>query len=132
MSELAQTPAARQEEARARIKAREDGIRANAIKQGRELERKEMFNRLGVQRYEEASQLNQLRAERDERPTPDAERKHVRGALGWGMLWGFITGGAFATIVIMLMQGIIWDTAARSFREQAMTGAMLSTQPDTR
>jgi hypothetical protein len=31
---------------------------------------------------------------------------------------------------IFAMQGIIWDTATRSFREQAMTGAIISSQGD--
>lgn len=129
-ADIAQTPEARQAEARAKIKAREDGIRANAIKEGRTLERRDLLARLGAQAIEEASQLAILRKERDERPTRAEEAKHVRGAMGWGMLWGAILGAAIMCAAIFIMQGVIWDTAARSFREQAMTGAMLSSQQE--
>lgn len=45
---------------------------------------------------------------------------------------GGVIFGALACIAIFAMQGVIWDTATRAFREQAMTGALLSTQDDGR
>ena len=42
----------------------------------------------------------------------------------------FAVGIAASAMLIFAMQGVIWDTAARSFREQAMTGAMLSGQTE--
>jgi hypothetical protein len=120
-------PQATREAALAKVKAREDGIRAQAIRQGREAERKDMLQALGIQRIEEASQLAQLRAERDARPTAGEEAKHGRHQRWLGFAIGVPAGMILACGAIFAMQGIIWDTATRSFREQAMTGALIST-----
>jgi hypothetical protein len=128
MGELAQTPEATRAAALAKVKAREDGIRAQAIRQGREAERKDMLQALGVQRIEEASQLAQLRAERDARPTAEEERKHGRHQRWMGGLYGYVFGALSATLVILFMQRVIWDTSIQSAREQAMTGAIISSQ----
>ena len=120
-------PEATRAAALAKVKAREDGIRAQAIRQGREAERKDMLQALGVQRIEEASQLAQLRAERDARPTTGEEAKHGRHQRWLGFAIGVPAGMILACGAIFAMQGIIWDTATRSFREQAMTGALIST-----
>jgi hypothetical protein len=130
MGELAQTPEATRAAALAKVKAREDGIRAQAIRQGREAERKDMLQALGIQRIEEASQLAQLRAERDARPTAGEEAKHGRHQRWLGFAIGVPAGMILACGAIFAMQGIIWDTATRSFREQAMTGAIISSQGD--
>jgi hypothetical protein len=121
-------PQATREAALAKVKAREDGIRAQAIRQGREAERKDMLQALGIQRIEEASQLAQLRAERDARPTVGEEAKHGRHQRWLGFAIGVPVGMILACAAIFAMQGIIWDTATRSFREQAMTGAIISSQ----
>lgn len=128
MGELAQTPEAARLKAQATLKAREDGIRAAAIKQGRTLERAEIMQALGVQRVEEASQINRLIAERDARPTLSEEQKHGRHQRWLGFAVGVPAGMMLACLAIFMMQGIIWDTATRSFREQAMTGAIISSQ----
>jgi hypothetical protein len=86
-----------------------------------------MLQALGVQRIEEASQLAQLRAERDARPTTGEEAKHGRHQRWLGFAIGVPAGMILACGAIFAMQGIIWDTATRSFREQAMTGALIST-----
>jgi hypothetical protein len=82
---------------------------------------------LGIQRIEEASQLAILRAERDARPTAGEEAKHGRHQRWLGFAIGVPAGMILACGAIFAMQGIIWDTATRSFREQAMTGALIST-----
>ncbi len=123
-------PEATRAAALAKVKAREDGIRAQAIRQGREAERKDMLQALGIQRIEEASQLAQLRAERDARPTAGEEAKHGRHQRWLGFAIGVPAGMILACGAIFAMQGIIWDTATRSFREQAMTGAIISSQGD--
>jgi hypothetical protein len=120
-------PEATRAAALAKVKAREDGIRAQAIRQGREAERKDMLQALGIQRIEEASQLAILRAERDARPTAGEEAKHGRHQRWLGFAIGVPAGMILACGAIFAMQGIIWDTATRSFREQAMTGALIST-----
>lgn len=127
-AEIAHTPEALRAQVIAKQKAREDGIRAQAIKQGRQLERAEVLQALGVQRIEDASDLERVCAERDARPTVSEERKHGRHRFWQGATVGVITGMIAASLLILFMQGLIWDTAARSFREQAMTGALLSSQ----
>jgi hypothetical protein len=62
------------------------------------------------------------------RPTLAEEIKHGRFRFYQGIAAGIIAGSLLACVAIFTMQGVIWDTAARSFREQAMTGALLSTQ----
>ena len=123
-----QTQADKLAQAKQAQKQREDGIRAAAIKQGRSLERAEIFATLGAQTVEEASQLAQIRAERDARPTQAEELKHGRHRFYQGAVVGIVAGALLACVAIFTMQRVIWDTAARSFREQAMTGAILSGQ----
>ena len=130
MAEVVHTPEAARAAALAKIEAREKAIHANAVKQGRTAERTDMLKALGVQALEDASQLSQIRAERDARPTASEEQKHGRFRFYQGTAVGMIAGALLACIAIFAMQGVIWDTAARSFREQAMTGALLSTQDD--
>lgn len=131
-AEIAHTPEALRAQVIAKQKAREDGIRAQAIKQGRQLERAEVLQALGVQRIEDASDLERVCAERDARPTVSEERKHGRHRFYQGAVVGIVAGALLACMAIFTMQRVIWDTAARSFREQAMTGALLSTQQEPR
>lgn len=126
-----QTQADRLAEARKKQEQREQGIRAQAIKQGREAERNDILKALGVQRIEDASTSAQLRAERDARPTRDEELKHGRHRFYQGGLLGVCIGAMLASALIFAMQGMIWDTAARNFREQAMTGAILRAGEET-
>lgn len=110
---------------------REQGIKAQAIGEGRKLERTDILKALGAQTLKDASWVEILVKERDARPTREEERKHVRGALGWGMLWGAVMGAALATIALFAMQGAIWDAAVRSFSQQAMTGAIIRSGEQT-
>lgn len=128
MTEPTSLPADKLAQAKLAQKQREDGIRAAAIKQGRQLERQELLQALGVQKLEDASELAQIRAERDARPTRAEELKHGRHRFYQGAVAGIVAGALLACIAIFTMQSVIWDTAARSFREQAMTGAILSGQ----
>lgn len=111
---------------------RENGIRAQAIKQGRELERQDLQRAAGVATLEEISLLAQVRQEhaqelqRVETQWQREERKHGRHQRWLGLSFGIPIGMVFACIAIFLMQGVIWQTATDAFREQAMTGALLS------
>lgn len=109
---------------------REKGIHANAVKQGRIAERTEILTQLGAQTLADASQAAQLRAERDARPTLNEERKHGRHRFWQGIAVGAAICAPLVALIILTMQSVIWDTAARSFREQAMTGAVLSGQQE--
>jgi hypothetical protein len=95
-------------------------------KQAAARERASLLTKLGAQTLEEASQLATLRQERDARPTASEEAKHGRFRFYQGVAVGGIVFSAITCLAIFAMQGVIWDTAARSFREQAMTGAILS------
>ena len=128
MTEPTSLPADKLAQAKLAQKQREDGIRAAAIKQGRQLERQELLQALGVQKLEDASELAHIRAERDARPTQAEELKHGRHRFYQGAVVGIVAGALLACVAIFTMQRVIWDTAARSFREQAMTGAILSGQ----
>ena len=58
----------------AKIAAMNRGARNAGIKEGRQRERGEILKVLGVQRLQDASQINRLTAERDARPTAEAVR----------------------------------------------------------
>lgn len=53
------------------------------------------------------------------------QRLAVRHGRWLGGAVGLLIGTVLACVGILAMQGVIWDTAAQSFREQAMTGAIL-------
>lgn len=53
------------------------------------------------------------------------ERRAVQGARAFGALLGLAGGAILAAAIILMMQDVIWATATDSFREQAMTGALL-------
>lgn len=132
MSEPHALPEATRAAALAKVKAREDGIRAAAIKEGRSLERRDMLQTLGLQRLDEASQLTQLRAERDARPTAEEERKHVKA----GYWRGFAIGGAITGAIVAI--GAAWlsdrmidsafDAAGRIRAQSDMTDALVRSQ----
>jgi hypothetical protein len=107
-----------------------DRFGPSIAKKARQDERAGIFQALGAQNLEEASQLARVRAERDARPTPAEEAKHCVGNRWRGRVEGIVIGAMLACLAIFAMQQVIWDTAARSFREQAMTGAMLSSQDE--
>ena len=122
----AETQAERLVRAKQVQSAREQGIRAQAVKEGRQAREREILATLGTQTLQDASQLTQLRQERDARPTAQEEAKHGRHRFYQGATLGLIIGAALGCLAIFSMQGVIWDTATQAFREQAMTGAILS------
>ena len=116
---------------------REQGIRANGIKQGRELERKEIQERAGVSMIEELSMLAQVRLEHDASDRANElrwmreEQKAMRGARWAGAFWGVIIGlcagitvssVGFMTVVDRAMQ-TAFDRASEFGSAQAMLGA---------
>lgn len=127
MGELAQTPQAQQASAAAQLKKLNDGHRAKGAQEGRAAERKELIERFGQAVFDQFNMLDafeaKLRAgyERE-------EQKHGRHQRWLGFAIGVPAGMILACGAIFAMQGIIWDTATRSFREQAMTGAIISSQ----
>lgn len=110
-----------------RLKQREDAIRANAIKVGRQAERAEMLKTLGVKALEDVTAIPVMRADLDARWQRE-EAKHGRFRFYQGASLGICAGALLGCALILLMQDAIWDAATRSFREQAMTGAILSAQ----
>lgn len=127
-----QTQADRLAAAKRAQEQRENGIRAQAIKQGRELERMDIQRAAGVAAIEEISLLAQVRLEHaahmqaNESRWEREERKYGAGKFWLGAAFGISIGLVAAAAIILAMQGVIWDTAIASFREQAMTGALLS------
>lgn len=92
------------ENARARLKQRDDAIRANGIKQGRSLERAEIMEALGVKTLEEAGTIGAIRTEHEaelERVHAQHEReekKHGKGMWWQGALIGGMVAGAGVAI----------------------------------
>lgn len=129
MGEVAETPEARRAKAEATIKAREDGIRAAAIKQGRVAERADILKALGAQALEEASQLAQIRAERDARPTQHAYGRHgiarfFQGIAVGAPLWFLLGAGAVALAFQWSMRES-FDNAADYGSRMVVSGAAL-------
>lgn len=132
-AEVVPTPDAKRADAIAKIKAREDGIRANAIRQGREAERRELMEALGAQTLADASQVAQIRKERDARPTHAEEAKHGRFRFYQGGFLGLIIGMSIAAIIASLLLQESFRQAANYGREMTMTGALTqSVAPPTR
>lgn len=85
-----------------------------------------IYRALGVQRLEDASQIAQLRQERDARPTPEAHAYAKKAARNMGLLIGACIGLAVATTV-----GGAWVLlGTRSGMEGAAWGAMIGAQRD--
>lgn len=119
-------PDARRAQALATIKQREDAIRANGIKQGRTLERREIMEALGAQTLEDASHVAAITAERDARPTQEAvtfaKRASHREGVVLGSVWGFVA---------CLVVGALWMfIGAEMFGRNAATGSMIARQAD--
>lgn len=101
-------------------------VQANLIKEGRRRERGDILRKLGVQTLEDASQVAQLRQERDGRPTATEERKHVRGALGWGVVLGMPIG----IVIAFALMPIVANAVSGLLHEATITGAMVSSQQE--
>lgn len=118
------TQAERLAAAQAKQAAREQGIRAAAVKDGRKAERAEILATLGVQQIEDASQVAKLTAERDARPTKEEERKHVIGNRWRGRLEGMLVGIVFAAVLGSVALRLAFEQAALNAREMVITGAI--------
>ena len=128
MSAPTELPAAKAEAARQAIKAREDGIKANAIRQGIEQERKRQEAATATLKAEHQGQIDGLKQAHIEELTRTASRERAVGHHRAAWLYAIpslIIGGALTAMAILWAQDVIWATAARNFREQAMTGAIL-------
>jgi hypothetical protein len=122
MADPIPTPQAAQAAAALRNKQQLDGIRAAAIKAGRQLERRDILTALGVQQLEDASQLAQLRAERDARPTPAEEAKHGRHRFWQGTAIGLSAGAAIGASMVAL--AFAWSMR-ESFNQAADYGSRM-------
>ena len=96
---------------------------ANAIKEGRRRERGALLSKLGAKTLEEASQLAQIRAERDARPTASEEAKHGRFRFYQGVAAGLLTG-LVATSALMLFVVARMNEQTRASTE---AGVMIGT-----
>lgn len=114
--DIAQTPLGASESARLKIKAREDALRANGIKQGRALERDEICKELGAATLEEIKVLPQVLADVDNRWQRE-ERKEAKGAFWRGMTLGAAVGAAFVSVGYLLVVGEAMRTAFDQARE---------------
>ena len=121
--EVSYTNSGAAELARTKIKAREDGIRANAIKQGRELERNDLLKEFGAQTLGELSVLNHTIADNDLRWQRE-ERKEAKGAFWRGATIGAAIGAAFVSVGYLMVVG---EAMRQAFdRAQEMTAQTLA------
>ena len=128
MSELAHTPLAAQELARAKLKAREDGIRAQATRHGREQERKEILEEFGAASLDDMRVINRVLADNDQRWQRE-ERKAKAGALWRGISIGACVGAAFASVGYLVIVGEAMQQAFdRAQQVMAQTLAMRMVQ----
>ena len=126
--DIAHTPMAAQELARAKLKAREDGIRAQAIRQGRELERKDILEEFGAASLDDMRVINRVIADNDQRWQRE-ERKEAKGAFWRGMTMGAAAGAAFVSVGFLLVVSEAMSTAFDQAREMtANTLAMRMVQ----
>ena len=102
MTELAQTPAAAQEAARLRLKQREDALKANAIKQGRALERAELTKEIEALKLEHEAMLRGIKdAQADE--IARTVRPHEKASFWLGGILGVAAGAIFASAGYLLV-----------------------------
>jgi len=131
LANIAQTPAAAQEAARAAIKQREDGIRAQAIGEGRKLERADILKTVGAATIEEISLLEQVRFEHAaqlqayEARWEREEAKHGRHRFWQGITLGSIIAGLGWGAFQLYTFNAISETIAQTTRQDVMTGAIV-------
>lgn len=146
-ADIVSTPSGQKTGAQIALKQHDDAIKANAIKQGRALERAEQEKAIAALKAAHATELAVLTAnhtgeiagmrqahEVELARTARRERAvgHHRAAWVYGI----------PSLIVGLLSGVgltYWaadraaDTLARNFREQAMTGAIIqATQPPQR
>lgn len=107
------------------VKQREDGIRAQAIGEGRKLERTEILHSIGKQHLSELSQVYKLEQERDARPTRTEYARHGIARLFQGALIGGLLVGATMVTFNLYAFDRMADTIARTTRQDVMTGAIV-------
>lgn len=141
-SEPVQTMDARRAEALRTIKAREDGIRANGIKQGMDQERKAQQAKLAELQAAHAGEVSGIKqahteelARHDERWSRE-EAKHGSGKFWSGMATGlFVAGALVATGGVIAVNAIIgptFDAAARArFDNQVVSTLTQEREPTT-
>lgn len=135
MTEPAVTPHAAAELARAKLKQRDDAIRANGIKEGRKLEREEITATLGASALEEAGLLAAVRHEHEQavvalRASMEREeRKHGKGQWWQGALIGGAVMGAGvaagAALYTRSVIGNVFDAAAQMRAQSDITDAIV-------
>jgi hypothetical protein len=129
------TPFAAADLARAKLKQRDDAIRANGIKEGRRLARDEIIADLGAQSLEELGLLNALRHEHDQAlaamraGAEREERKHGAGKWWQGaVVGGAIVGSAVAAGAALYARAVIdsaFDAAAQMRTQSDITDAIV-------
>lgn len=108
------------------VKARERGIRNQALGEGAKKEREKLSKE-----HKAALDAATLAYEHAASKAHKAGHAHGYHKAGWQFgIAGVVLGAVLACAAIFTMQKVIWDTATRSFREQAMTGALLSTHEE--
>ena len=124
MTDPTPLPAAKNADALAKLKQRDDGIRAAAIKAGRAAERDDWCKALGVASMAEASEVAHLRTELKARPT-HTELAHARSSAWWRgaaltLLIGIAAGAAITNVIL----GAAFQQAGQYGREMVVTGAI--------
>lgn len=121
-------PAAQQTSAAAKLKAHDDAIRANAIRQGRQSERDDWCKRLGVGSLDEMLEVQHLRAEIKVRPSRDEERKHGRHRFYQGMVLGGIGGLVVSGVFFAITMGVTVSQMTDVFNRATVNGMVMATQ----
>lgn len=99
-----------------------DRYAPSIAKRARAAERSDIYAKLGVQQLEDASQLAQLRAERDARPTQAEEAKHGRYRFWQGTAIGLSAGAAIGASMVAL--AFAWSMR-ESFTQAADYGSRM-------
>jgi broad specificity phosphatase PhoE len=129
---ISETPHAA--EARTKLKQRDDAIRANAIKQGRQAERAEILAKLGALALEDVRLTAELKAqhaaevERMTQAYRREERKYGKGQWWQGAVFGgAIIGSAVAvgaSLYTRAVIGNVFDAAAQMRAQSDITEAV--------
>lgn len=135
MNDLSVTPQAARALAEAKLKQRDDAIRANGIREGRKLERAEMLAQAGAQTLEEAGLLATVRQEQEramgelKAAFARMERKHglfrLWQGIALGASLGAIAAGSATYVVIDGGQKAAFDAATEAAARNVVTGYAL-------
>lgn len=104
------------------------------VKEAQKREKARICQALGVQRLEDASQIAQLRAERDARVTLQEEAKHGKAAYWRGFtIGGMVCGAIVGTALALYAAAIInpaFDAAGRIRAQSDITDALVRSQQE--